>query len=493
VAVVVDGDVVIDDGFGSADLASDRAMDRRTRTRAGSMAKLYVATCVLQLAEQQSVRLAAPVADYLPHLPLRNPLGGRPVTVHDLLTHQSGLATDTADAHIGRPPRLADYVAQELEQNVRREYGGVCANGRPAPRWTAPAGERVQYSSFGYAILALLVELVNPDRLGFRDYVRRFVFERLAMDFTAFPTWGDRTAMQARQLGLSVGYSSIGSVVVPSPWLSSAAYPSSDVVTTPGDQIRWLLAVLNDGKVGESEMLRPETVADMVTPQISIPQTAAHASWEAWGLGPGLRNVGTADACFGAFGAFPFGWWGDSRAYPCHRLAVVACCNRWDMPRWFNPPDASAPGLIADFVLGYVKHAQSGRRRSSSAVTWRWKRSYVAGVLMAERVRGLLGVTSGALPDALLDVACGGTDADLDAEGDLELEGFRAGLLDVAAVDPSPAGSLSLLAPGRLRITPEELALLSYELTGSGARPLPLPLAFYAECREAWTEAQRSA
>lgn len=63
-------------------------------TRAASVSKMYTAIAVLQLAEKGAVDLAAPIAEYLPELALDNPLGGRAVTVRDLLTYRSGLACE---------------------------------------------------------------------------------------------------------------------------------------------------------------------------------------------------------------------------------------------------------------------------------------------------------------------------------------------------------------------------------------------------------------
>src|SRR6516225_4645829 len=58
--------------------------------RVGSVTKLFTATLLLRLVEEQRVSLTAPIAEWYPHLPNANQ-----ITVSHLLQHTSGLANYT--------------------------------------------------------------------------------------------------------------------------------------------------------------------------------------------------------------------------------------------------------------------------------------------------------------------------------------------------------------------------------------------------------------
>ena len=66
VGVVADQELVWAKGFGHADVAAGRPMQLDTRFRMASHSKLFTATAIMQLREQNKLRLDDPVTDYLP-------------------------------------------------------------------------------------------------------------------------------------------------------------------------------------------------------------------------------------------------------------------------------------------------------------------------------------------------------------------------------------------------------------------------------------------
>ncbi len=94
------------------------------------------ATAVMQLVEDGRLRLADPVATHLPEFAAR---GKEKITVHDLLTHQSGLIADNP---------LADYDAGPAEA-LRR----IC----DLEPLAAP-GAKFIYSDVNFILLGMLVE-----------------------------------------------------------------------------------------------------------------------------------------------------------------------------------------------------------------------------------------------------------------------------------------------------------------------------------------------
>ncbi len=89
VVVVKDGEVLLQKGYGYADVAARKPVDPElTLFRPGSVSKLFTWTAVMQLVEQGKLDLDADVNTYLDfEIPPRD---GQPVTLRNILTHTPG-------------------------------------------------------------------------------------------------------------------------------------------------------------------------------------------------------------------------------------------------------------------------------------------------------------------------------------------------------------------------------------------------------------------
>ena len=102
----------------------------------GSIAKTFTAAAVLTLVDDGRVRLTDPLSRWFDHAPPDKAA----ITVHQLLTHSSGLDNYHAPGDF-TPMRRSTAVRRALSLAVRH-----------------PPGERGAYSNAGYALLAAIVE-----------------------------------------------------------------------------------------------------------------------------------------------------------------------------------------------------------------------------------------------------------------------------------------------------------------------------------------------
>lgn len=431
VAIAVDGEVVHAGGYGLADVEAGMPMRADAVFPAGSLTKTYTVVAVLQQVEAGRLGLDDPVAAHLPELALVNPHDGHAVTVRELITFRSGLATDTTAAGIGPVQPLAERLAEAFAATHGREYGGR------TPVWTAPAGERFAYSNLGYAVLGRLVERVSGEGLGFGEHLARHVLaplgctdSRYAPELAMLPA-----ELQARH---TTGYAGFGARTIRSPVLASSDAPSNGLRTTALDHLRLLVALQHGG----GALLAPQLAAAMRTPQAPLGDPRiAEAGW--W-VGLGLL-LGPGGAHYGHPGSHPWGWWNLGRVIPALGVAFVIACNRWDMLRWQDPANPDATSLLAEWIPRMLDH-EPGERRS-----WAWKRDHLAGYVLAERTCGLLGVEDGLLV-APATPAWG---------HDALARGLHAGRAWATAPPEVP---------------PEDVELLSVDLGGPRHLPLPLEL-----------------
>jgi CubicO group peptidase (beta-lactamase class C family) len=406
---------------------------------AGSMAKTYTAIAALQLVERGLVELDAPVAW------LANPHGGPPVTLRHLLSFRSGLATDTTSATLGTPPPLAEHVRVALARPVLREYGAGLA------RWAGPAGGGFRYSNLGPSLVGRLIETLTGT--GFAEHVGRHVLAPLGMTDSAFAPEGDPGRLPEHvRAKLAPGHARFGRRLLPTPAIRSADHPANGLFTTAGDHLRLLKALLARG----GGLVSPATVRLMRTPQAPLgdARIAPDGSWQA-----GLGLFVTREH-FGHPGSHMWGWWHLSRAYPRLGLALVIVTNCWDMLRWQDPTAEEPASLLADAIAA---RAAGGDPRPPLR-PWRWRLSYVAGLLLAERTHHFLGA------EGRFEVT---------PAGDWDPGAVERGIADVRSAPRAPDPIGALAAGGRLAVGRYELELLACAL--GARRGLPLPLWFWPD------------
>lgn len=240
VVVVKGGEVLLQKGYGYADVAARKPVDpERTLFRPGSVAKLFTWTAVMQLVEQGKLDLDADVNSYLDFaIP---PRAGKPITLRNLMTHTGGF-DEAARALIVTDP--ADMAS--LEQGLKRWI----------PPRIADAGSTPSYSNYGAALAGYIVQRVSGE--AFDDYIERHIFAPLGMQHSTFR----QPLPKQFEPEMSKGYK-LGSEK-PKPYeLVGGLAPAGALAATGADMGRFMIAHLQGGALGSNRILRDETTKQM--------------------------------------------------------------------------------------------------------------------------------------------------------------------------------------------------------------------------------------
>ncbi len=240
--MVKDGEIFFADGYGYADLEQQIPYDpARTIVRGGSTIKPITALAVMQLAEQGRLDVHADINQYLTSFQLPDTFA-EPVTTHHLLHHTSGIDSKFSNTRVhdrAELEPLADYLARELPPRV------------------APPGEIRNYNDFGIALAGLVVEEVSG--MPFADYVQANIFGPLQMD----STW--MIVPDAEVHRLANGYMATSSGLEPNLvgnyLLNNAAGAAYN--TTALDLAHLMIAELDNGRYGSTQILTPESMAEL--------------------------------------------------------------------------------------------------------------------------------------------------------------------------------------------------------------------------------------
>lgn len=364
---------------GFQDVEAGKEMTTDTLFRIASMSKPVTSVAVMILVDDGRLRVTDPVSRYLPEF--KNPKvllpgsGGdsklvpasREITIHDLLTHTSGLTyrfmaqnpfdqlyhkADICDG-LTRPPFT-------LAENVRRLAS--------LPLLHQP-GSAFQYS-LSTDVLGRLVEVISGRDL--ESFMRSRIFEPLGMNDTYFDLPGDKTSRLAvvyepgpdkriRRVGeepvhASVGPFGPGDLVycVTCPYRGQRGYCSggAGLTSSAADYARFLQMLLNGGQWNGTRILKPETVREMTGNQIGdLPFMSPTDRF-----GYGFAIVGDAGkdqvAAAGSYmwgGFYNTGFWVD----PKNKLVGVFMTQIY-------PSDQ--PGLFGDFMkLAYAALQSRGQ------------------------------------------------------------------------------------------------------------------------------------
>jgi D-alanyl-D-alanine carboxypeptidase len=203
VLVAHNGQIVLENAWGMADIHQHIANTTDTQFCIGSMNKMFTAVAILQLVQQGKIALDKPIATWWPDYP-NHDLAAR-VTVRELLNHSGGtgdIFTPEYEAHRSEVRTLADYV---------RLFGN-----RPV---AFEPGTRMEYSNYGFILLGRIVELVSGET--YESYVHKHIFLPAGMLHTDSRPEADHVA------GRAVGYMVKPNGLIPNsdtmPWSGTSA------------------------------------------------------------------------------------------------------------------------------------------------------------------------------------------------------------------------------------------------------------------------------
>jgi CubicO group peptidase (beta-lactamase class C family) len=165
IAVVSDGELVFAKGYGLADVENEVPATADTVYRIASLSKSITATGAMQLVEKHALNLDAPLQMYCPAFPVKQ----WPITVRDVLTHQSGIRHYKNEEESVNTRHYAS-INEALTQDFAKD-----------PLLFQP-GTKFNYSSYGYIVLGCVME--GASGVAYSEYMRESIFGPAGMSST---------------------------------------------------------------------------------------------------------------------------------------------------------------------------------------------------------------------------------------------------------------------------------------------------------------------
>lgn len=298
---------------GALDFGSPRAVEADSLFRIYSMTKPITGAAAALLIEDGRLSLDQPVADFIPEFAnltvATNPdesLDARPatqaMTIRHLLTHTSGLTYSFTGAgpvqlayrRAGIFPFTGEIWPMDIDGPRVRNLDELAARLATIPLIAEP-GSAYNYS-VSLDVLGLVIQRASG--MPFPDFVQQRLLDPIGMADTV---WRLRPGDADRLMEL-YGYDENGEGPVVLPAASAEAYSrevtlyagGAGLVSSTRDYLGFLATLLDDGRAGTGQVMRPETArlirSDILSPDLTA--VGGGYGFGGWVARPGHRRQG---------------------------------------------------------------------------------------------------------------------------------------------------------------------------------------------------------
>ena len=288
ILVAKDGKILLNKAYGLADIDQNIENTPQTTFAIGSITKQFTAMAIMQLAEKGLLNVEDKLSKYFPDFP-----NGDLITIHNLLTHTSGLFNYTnLDEFLGmdinnREPETVIHLIKDLPLNFQ-------------------PGERFEYSNTNYVLLGMIVEKLS--NMPLEKFLEKNIFKPLKMENTGMYSIEN---YQIPDTTPHVGFLEL--IPVDDELVLTQAYGAGNMYSTVEDLYRW------DRALNTEKLVNKETLDKIFEKYITIDET------NHYGYGWMITEDHTENRIH--HGGNTFGFTANITRYPEADLTIIALSN----------------------------------------------------------------------------------------------------------------------------------------------------------------------
>jgi len=238
VAIVKDGQVVLEQGYGMRELGKPEAVDAHTLFAIASNTKAFTAASLQMLAEEGKLKMDDRVIDHLPWFQMSDPYVTREMRVRDLLAHRSGLGLGAGDL-LYWPP--TSYSTREVVERLRNVP--LATSFRSA----------YAYDNILFAVATLVIEQVSGQ--SYADFIRDRIFNPVGMNESLVDMRALKPGMDVAMGHAKSNFSEL-KPVPPMAWSNNSG--AGGIYASVHDLAKWMNVQLAGGKLPDGKPLFSE-------------------------------------------------------------------------------------------------------------------------------------------------------------------------------------------------------------------------------------------
>lgn len=254
-AIAIDhgGRMLLNEGYGYADLENKVRATPETLYRIGSVTKQFTAVAIVQLQLAGKLR----IEDKVNTLLREYPTPPKPVTIRHLLQHTSGIPSVTS-----LPSYLPNMAKDITHADMISRFASLPLEFDPGSKWN--------YSNSGYYVLGMVIEKASG--LSYAEYLKKHLLAPAGMYRTNYETVGLQRAQGYRR--------NSNELVVAEPISMTQPFAAGALVSTAGDLVAWQRALV------EKRLTPPDALARLTADLVKMNNMAE----EQYGYGIGVST-----------------------------------------------------------------------------------------------------------------------------------------------------------------------------------------------------------
>jgi len=267
VALVKDGKVILNKGYGLRNINKSDAVDNQTLYACASTTKAMTAMCMAMLVDEGKVNWNDPVIKHLPDFQLYDPYVTRELKIRDLFTHNSGVGN--ADFLWGSIDLPAEEVLNRMKL-VKPSYS---------------LRSSFIYQNIFYLYAGKVIEKLSG--LPWEVFIQKRIFDPLGMTRT-YP----HLAMVKDANQSSPHHWVEGKILVIERTSADNIGPAGSVWSCADDMSKWAICMLDSSKYAGGRLVKPATWKELFKPHVIVPapefyptQQLTKPNWTTYSLG----------------------------------------------------------------------------------------------------------------------------------------------------------------------------------------------------------------
>ncbi len=227
--ILKEGQIILNKGYGMADKENQIPYTPKSVAPIGSVTKQFTATAILKLVELGKLNLTDSLSLYFKHIPKDK----KNITIHELLTHSSGLVDKIGEGDFDDISREKFFDALFAAELLHRP------------------GSTYAYSNAGYSLLARIIELTTD--LEYEFFLYENLFKPAGMTETGYllPDW--KGHLMAK--GYAYGIISVGTMMERYKEMEKITWNlkgNGGIHSTPEDMYKWYKALKSNQIISTS-------------------------------------------------------------------------------------------------------------------------------------------------------------------------------------------------------------------------------------------------
>ncbi|MBG6128907.1 CubicO group peptidase (beta-lactamase class C family) [Aquimarina sp. EL_43] len=230
VLVAKQGKVILNKGYGLANREDDILYSSNTVATIGSTTKQFTATAILKLVEFNKIKVTDPLRMFFTDLPNDK----KNITIHQLLTHTSGLIDVIGKGDFDYIPREQFFKTLFETELIQKP------------------GLKYRYSNAGYSILARIIELVSGQE--YEHFLNEYLFKPAGMKQTGYfiPDWDKKMIASGYMKNVIPVGTMIERFHKAGNKVSWTLKGNGGIHSTPEDMYKWYLALKSNTILSKS-------------------------------------------------------------------------------------------------------------------------------------------------------------------------------------------------------------------------------------------------